>query len=134
MLTDFAGDQNQIQCIYIYISISVFVCFSCLAKPSCRSYHLCDAISILACFVGNFIVDTPVIRIFHWILSIKHFCSTLLRVVFCTNLQGFLWVTSVAQYNSSTLDNSYAFLLFGRSGLFLLALRVNNILQILYIA
>lgn len=88
--------------VYIYIYINICICvFSCLAKPSCRSYHLCDAISILACFVGNFIVDTPVIRIFHWILSIKHFCSTLLRVVFCTNLQGFLWVTSVAQYNSS---------------------------------
>lgn len=70
--------------VYIYIYICICV-FSCLAKPSCRSYHLCDAISILACFVGNFIVDTPVIRIFHWILSIKHFCSTLLRVVFCTN-------------------------------------------------
>lgn len=69
--------------VYIYIYNCICV-FSCLAKPSCRSYHLCDAISILACFVGNFIVDTPVIRIFHWILSIKHFCSTLLRFMFCT--------------------------------------------------
>lgn len=80
------GPKSDSMYIYIYICICVF---SCLAKPSCRSYHLCDAISILACFVGNFIVDTPVIRIFHWILSIKHFCSTLFRVVFYTNLQGF---------------------------------------------
>lgn len=70
--------------VYIYIYICICV-FSCLAKPSCRSYHLCDAISILACFVGNFIVDTPVIRIFHWIFSIKRFRSTLLKGAFCTN-------------------------------------------------
>lgn len=61
---------------YIYNCICVF---SCLAKPLYRSYHLCDSISILACFVEKFIVDTPVIRIFHWVLSIKHFCSSLLR-------------------------------------------------------
>lgn len=59
---------------YIYNCICVF---SCLAKPLYRSYHLCDSISILACFVEKFIVDTPVIRIFHWVLSIKHFCSSL---------------------------------------------------------